>query len=104
MFHAVNPQENKEATAPTKPETASAPHNPRSIPIQALRLLLRGKSREFGDLARENGLLPDTLAEQINQLALDVYGDIAVENDGGFGGFTVIEDYREELEEIARGE
>ena len=103
-FDAVNPQENKETTAPTKPETASAPHNTRSTPIQALKLLLRGKSREFGDLARENGLLPDTLAEHINQLALDVYGDIAVENDGGFGGFTVIEDYREELEEIARGE
>jgi hypothetical protein len=74
------------------------------VGLEALELLLRGKSREFGELARKNGLLPDTLAEQINQIALDIYGDIAVEGDGSFGGFTVIEDYREELEEIARGE
>ena len=103
-FDTVNLQENKDTPTPPEPQSSTAQSDPHSTAIQALRLLLRGRSREFGDLARENGLLPDTLAEQINQLALDVYGDIAVEGDGSFGGFTVIEDYREDLEEISRGE
>ena len=78
------------------------PQGERTVEICGLRLLLRGKSREFTQLARENGMLPDTLAERINGIALDTYGDIALEGDGTIGGFAIIEDYREELEELAR--
>lgn len=108
---AVNPKENDEAL----PETVAVTPIVQSgcggavrltssgVEKTGLRLLLSGKSSEFTAFARENGLLPDTLAEQINALALDVYGDIAVENDGSIDGFYIIEDYRDELTEIVDG-
>jgi len=68
--------------------------------IRGLKLLLHGKSREFSLLARDCGLLADTLAERINEMAIDVYGDIAVESDGSIDGFAIVEDYRDELTDI----
>lgn len=104
---AVNPRKTAVFEAPNTPHSAPCttipPLSPHSTAIEGLKLLLCGKSREFGAFAREKGLLPDTLAEQINQLALDTYGDIALEGDGSFGGFMIIEDYREELEELLQG-
>ena len=100
---AVNPHKNAVTEDNTPPPSESsdfisAPPM-QSVAIDGLNLLLRGKSREFGELARKNGLLPDTLAEQINEIALDLYGDVAVEGDS----FTIIEDYRDELENLASG-
>ena len=91
-----------EPTPKTSEVIPTSPNSYQTVEIEGIKLLLRGKSPEFGEFARKNGLLPDTLAEQINQLALDTYGDIAVESDGTIGGFTVIEDYREDLEEITQ--
>ena len=45
--------------------------------------------REF---CRERGLLPDTVADQINELAADAFGDILLLDEGE--GYFVIEDYR----------
>ena len=66
--------------------------------VQGLRLLLRGRMADFRALALGVGLLPETLAQRINELALEEYGDIAVEIGEGF---EIIEDYREELDAIA---
>lgn len=40
----------------------------------------------------ERGMLPDLLADEINELAADAFGDILLEESDG--GYTVIEDYR----------
>lgn len=48
------------------------------------------------DLAREKGLLPDAMAEQINEASVDLLGDIILEqNDNGI--YVVIEDYIDEV-------
>ena len=47
-----------------------------------------------------SGILPETLAERINELALEEYGDIAVESADGFNTFALAEDYIQELSEI----
>ena len=47
--------------------------------------------------AREIGKMPDALADEINALTADgEIGDIILEDDG-MGGYTVIEDYREQV-------
>ena len=104
---AVNPRKLPEIELETVSGVAAFESRSKSagntLEIMGLSLLLCGKTREFSVFARENGLLPDTLAERINALALDVYGDIAVESDGSMDGFMIIEDYREELTDIAGG-
>ena len=64
-------------------------------------MLLNGDSRGFEQLANENRLLPDTLAERINELLYDSVGDIVLQQSGG--GYAVIDDYRTETEEFAYG-
>lgn len=68
---------------------------------QGVILLLNGDVRGFDRLASENRLLPDTLAERINELFYDSVGDIVLEQSDS--GYTVIEDYRAETEEFAYG-
>ena len=68
---------------------------------QGIILLLNGDSRGFEQLAYENRLLPDTLAERINELLYDSVGDIVLQQ--SVGGYAVIDDYRTETEEFAYG-
>ena len=44
-------------------------------------------------ISKEMGMLPDLIADRINELAAEHLGDILLEEDAG--GYTVIEDYRE---------
>ena len=49
--------------------------------------------------AKALGKMPDALADEINALTADgEIGDIILEDDG-MGGYTVIEDYREQVRE-----
>ena len=44
--------------------------------------------------------MPDALADEINALTTDgEIGDIILEDDG-MGGYTIIEDYREQVEDL----
>ena len=52
----------------------------------------RGQSEE----ARKKGRMLDSLSDEINEIAADIYGDIILERDGEF--YTVIEDYKEVFE------
>lgn len=61
----------------------------------AFALLLDEKNTEFFALAQTSKMLPPTLAERMNECALDLLGDIAVEEENGC--FHVIEDYKEDL-------
>lgn len=63
----------------------------------AAALLLSADRAGFVALADQHALLPDTLAEQINDACYETVGDIVIEDTGD--GYTVIECYREDLEE-----
>ncbi len=63
---------------------------------QFLRRLLRGEERD--SLLRQSGLLESVLVDAINERYFDRFGDTIIVDDGN--GPEVVEDYREELEEI----
>lgn len=66
----------------------------------AIRHMLEG-----GDLdgwCRERGLLPDSIAGEINEAAVEAFGDVLLENDGS--GWRVIDDYLVEAAEMAVAE
>ncbi len=62
---------------------------------KALLELSEGKCGAIEKNARENGILPDALAEEINELAFDITGDSVLETDGNY--YTIIEDYKEDI-------
>ncbi len=62
---------------------------------EALCALLRGDEAGFLGIAREANLLPLTLCERINEQAMDVVGDIVIEENGG--RLTLAQDYIEEV-------
>lgn len=51
-------------------------------------------------LAAQMGKLPDVVADEINTLAADLFGDILLEDAGA--AYAVLEDYRDEAEELLR--
>ncbi len=64
-------------------------HDRHSLEKEAVAALLDGR---FVQHCRDQGLFPGRVAEQINEIFLDVVGDILIDADG----FTMIEDYRED--------
>lgn len=72
-------------------------------PYRAFLLALQsGNARDIRTAAAEAGKLPDVLADEINSLSADRFGDILLEDTGD--GWRLIEDYRDWLEEILGGE
>ena len=67
----------------------------------ALRMLLDGRTDAFDAYARRLNLLPDSLAEIINETAYDLFGDIIAE--AGESGYRLIPDYRTDAEEYLNG-
>ena len=68
-------------------------------PYRAFLLALQsGNARDIRTAAAEAGKLPDVLADEINSLSADRFGDILLEDTGD--GWRLIEDYRDWLEEI----
>ena len=68
-------------------------------PYRAFLLALRnGNACDIRTAAAEAGKLPDVLADEINSLSADRFGDILLEDTGD--GWRLIEDYRDWLEEI----
>lgn len=63
----------------------------------AASFLLADDRASFSAYASKHSLLPDTLAEEINNVCYEWAGDIVIEDTGN--GFTVIPCYREDLEE-----
>ena len=60
---------------------------------------LNGDMARQRDIARERGLMTDVLAEQINDIAVELIGDIVLESDEG-GAYTVIEDYVDDVKQM----
>ncbi len=63
----------------------------------AIRHMLEGG--ELDAWCRERGLLTDTVAGEINEVAMDFMGDVLLENDGS--GWQIIADYLVEAAELA---
>jgi len=72
-------------------EAAAVPEQAHSVEKEAVAALLAGQYTAF---CRERGLFPGRMAEQINEIFLELVGDILVEADGS--RFQLIEDYRED--------
>ncbi len=80
-------------------EQPCAPNgNGNGIALEALGLLLSGDKEGFFRLASSNAQMPETLADAINELAYDAYGDIGVTVDNGVP--CIEEEYRDELEHL----
>jgi hypothetical protein len=62
---------------------------------EALSLCLKEDAVGFSTLARTRNLLPDALAEAVNDFFYDVIGDAVLEE--GENGYRVVSDYREDL-------
>lgn len=91
----------------TKEEVGPAPSVPENVheddgalgalELEFLRLLFEDKSAEASAFARENGIMPEALAEKINVYAFDILGDSVI--DSTDGTLAVIEDYKENIQE-----
>ena len=66
-----------------------------NVPAEELRAVLGGGYAALLALAAKRGVLPETLVERINAYTTDLYGDILLT--ASEDGYTVIEDYIEEL-------
>ena len=62
---------------------------------------LEGDLGSQRNIARESGMLPDALAERINTVASDTFGDIVIEQNER-GGYAVIEDYVEDIRSMLK--
>lgn len=63
--------------------------------------LLAGENHAMAVAAAETGKMPDALADEINEIAYEVIGDALIEDTDG--GYAVIEEYRELIEELRKG-
>ena len=57
---------------------------------------LNKDSEKQAEISREKGRMTDALADEINEISADVFGDIILQKDGNV--YTVIEDYAEVFE------
>ncbi len=65
--------------------------------VSALDAVMIGDSHTFSELAKSKNLLPDTLAEQINDMFFDELSDTVLYDAGD--GFRLVPDYTEEVTE-----
>lgn len=81
---------------PTPPATADVTPSPTanelSMEKACLRAAMEGNFRSF---CKENGFFADNTAAKINEIFLDIIGDIVLE--GEDGDYRLIEDYREDV-------
>lgn len=78
----------------TAAESADAPDVSGAPYLDALRAMLAGESLEAWCARQTEKRFPDRVAAQINDAAVDVLGDVALEN---ADGWQMIEEYRDEI-------
>jgi hypothetical protein len=81
---------------------STAPSTDSALALYApfIKAALDGDSAALRAAAKALGKMPDALADEINAITADGdIGDIILEDDG-MGGYTVIEDYREQVMEL----
>lgn len=80
---------------PNSEEKKSEEGQTLDVAKEGLRLIAAGDIQGFSNLADECYMLPDTLAECVNELCYEVLGDIGIEEKNG--EYALIDDYREEI-------
>ncbi len=76
--------------------------DPKDIRYKEILIKLIGnQDLTFEDLCRESGSFPDTVASDINELFIELLGDIVLENTGG--KYVLVEDNIGELKELIEG-
>jgi hypothetical protein len=70
---------------------------------RAYRLLRAGDAKGFTALAGELNVMPETLAENLNEYSYEIVGDIAAEPDDSGSGWRIVADYAAELDEYFGG-
>ena len=85
----------EEAEEEVKKETAAAQKSADTCPKEEILAMLHGGYAALSALARQRGVLVETLVEKINAYATELYGDILLE--ATEDGYAIIEDYIEEL-------
>ena len=94
-------------TAPSMPEAPMhVDHTEEASPLAPyapfIKAALDGDPAALRATAKALGKMPDALADEINAITTDgEIGDIILEDDG-MGGYAVIEDYREQVEDLLR--
>jgi hypothetical protein len=89
---ATEPAKENSATQPAKENSATEFVKENDIKFAAIKHLIAGKTNEFKDLAKSNNMLPEVLIEEINEWALEEFGDNIIDDN-----YTVYEDYLDEL-------
>ncbi|MBE6718701.1 MAG: hypothetical protein E7574_05570 [Ruminococcaceae bacterium] len=65
------------------------------IAKEALIAVVNGDTKRFSDIAEESYMLPETLAECVNELCFELLGDVGIEEKDGV--YTLIPDYEQEI-------
>ena len=78
-----------------KPAESSLESEALDIAKAALSCIAKGNNDGFLKIAEESYMLPETLAEVVNELCFEVLGDIGIEEKDG--EYVLIPDYEEEI-------
>ena len=80
-------------------EEECAPSNENDAVFETfIRAALDGDGKRMNEIAKEASELLESLVERINDSFMDTIGDVVLEMDSD-GGYQIIEDYREDVEE-----
>ena len=93
----ITKNDNTDPADPFAEVTALPAGERHSLEKEAVEALLAGQYTAF---CRDHGLFPGRMAEQINEIFLELVGDILIEADGN--RYQLIEDYREDAETWSR--
>lgn len=88
-------EEEKDSAPPVAYDTSVDRYGLDDKRIDFIRYALEGDSEKMKKIASEIGDFPDSIAERINEVFADGFGDVILETDGE--NYTVIEDYREDI-------
>ena len=95
----VEYEEDEESVEKTdgKPNECSLESEALDIAKAAVTCIEKGDSDGFMKIAEESYMLPETLAEVVNELCFELLGDIGIEEKDG--RYVLISDYEEEIRE-----
>ena len=91
FFDSVDDSEKNAETA----ENVSIESESLDIAKKALICVYKSDSRGFNKIAQDNYMLPQTLAECVNELCYEAIGDIGIEEKDG--EYIIIPDYEQEI-------
>ena len=63
--------------------------------LPMLAALAAGDDAAQAKICRQMGKMPDAAVDEINEISVEIFGDVIIEDDGT--GYRIIEDYQEQL-------